>query len=227
MITEADDDGRLVGDLAQLRALILPYYAMPLSKMEMAVGEIASTGLIQRYESDGIPYIAFQSWADHQKRDTHHYKESKLPTPPEVTRQSLNGDSAESPQSLAGDDTTGTGKGREGKGPPYPVTPGRDWPSPEALVAKYNAETPSESPSAVTLSAARRHKCRQYLAAFPSEAWWQEVFAQMHRSRFLRGLTPKQPGRERFVADLDWLLTKGKDGTENAVKVHDGRYQDG
>ena len=78
-----------------------------------------------------------------------------------------------------------------------------------------------------TLSAARRKKAQQYLAAFPAEAWWREVFRQMHRSRFLRGLQPKSPGHASFVADLDWLLSKGKDGSENAVKVHDGKYHDG
>jgi len=25
--------------------------------------------------------------------------------------------------------------------------------------------------------------------------------------------------------DFDWLLSTGKDGTENAVKVHDGAFQ--
>ena len=52
------------------------------------------------------------------------------------------------------------------------------------------------------------------------------MFVRIHRSRFLRGLV-KRPGHEGFVADLDWLLSKGKDGVENAVKTHDGRYQDG
>jgi hypothetical protein len=100
------------------------------------------------------------------------------------------------------------------------------WPSPDALVRLYNAQTPDECPTVTTLSAARRKKARQALAAFPDEAWWREVFVRIHRSRFLRGLV-KRPGHEGFVADLDWLLSKGKDGVENAVKTHDGRYQDG
>jgi hypothetical protein len=61
------------------------------------------------------------------------------------------------------------------------------WPSPEALVRLYHAQTPDECPTVTTLSAARRTKARQYLAAFPDEAWWAEVFARIHRSRFLRG----------------------------------------
>jgi hypothetical protein len=101
------------------------------------------------------------------------------------------------------------------------------WPSPEALVALYNELSPDECPAVETLSAARRMKAKQYLAQFPEESWWREVFAQMHRSRFLRGLTRKREGHEAFVADFDWLLTKGKDGSENCVKTHDGRYQRG
>lgn len=114
MLTEADDEGRLVGDLAQLRAVILPYHPLSLEKLDATLEAISRAGLIRRYECRGIPYIAFPSWADHQKRDAHHFTPSKLPCPPDVTTQSLNGDSHETPTRLPRADTTG--KGREGKG---------------------------------------------------------------------------------------------------------------
>ncbi len=116
------------------------------------------------------------------------------------------------------------GNGREPEAGDSGESPG--WPSPAALVGLYNDLTPDEILAVTTLSPARRAKARAYLREFPKEAWWREVFAQMHRSRFLRGLV-KRPGHESFVADFDWLLTKGKDGSENVVKVHDGKYQDG
>ena len=100
------------------------------------------------------------------------------------------------------------------------------WGTPAALAALYNAEAPDECPAVQMLAPARKVKARQYLAAFPDEAWWREVFTAIRHSRFLRGLS-KRPGHDSFVADFDWLLTKGKDGTENCVKVHDGRYYDG
>lgn len=104
------------------------------------------------------------------------------------------------------------------------ATPG-EWPSPEALVALYNAGTPDECPEVETLSPERRRKAGEYLTAFPEQAWWAALFARMHRSKFLRGLK-RRPGHEHFVGDFDWLLTKGKDGTENCVKVAEGRYDD-
>lgn len=94
-------------------------------------------------------------------------------------------------------------------------------------MALYNAHSPDECPTVDTLSPQRRRKAREALRAFPDETWWREVCAHLHRSKFLRGLVPPREGRTRpFVADLDWLLSRGKDGTENAVKVAEGRYVD-
>ena len=47
----------------------------------------------------------------------------------------------------------------------------------------------------------------------------------MKFSRLLLGLAPS-PGHENFRGDLDWLLTRGKDGSENAVKTAEGKYRD-
>lgn|SRR3990167_5748682 len=97
------------------------------------------------------------------------------------------------------------------------------WGTPEALVALYNEATPDECPSVTKLSPARRVKAKRYLSAFPDRDFWASTFEQIKLSPFLSGLKPSQDGR-RFVADFDWLLTKGKDGTENAIKVYEGKY---
>ena len=94
------------------------------------------------------------------------------------------------------------------------------------LISLYNAATPTECPAIETLTPARKDKAKKYLAIFPKKEFWEEVFSEIHRSRFLRGLN-KQNGHEHFVASLDWLLTKGKDGTENVIKVQEGKYRDG
>ncbi len=99
-----------------------------------------------------------------------------------------------------------------------------DWPSVQALVAAYNSETPNECPAVMKLSPGRQKKIREYLTMFGDREFWQTAFKRMHRSPFLRGKVAPSNGHGRFVADLDWLLTKGKDGTENVVKVHDGKY---
>jgi hypothetical protein len=92
-------------------------------------------------------------------------------------------------------------------------------------MAKFNALTPASVPKLRILSPARRKKAQRALALFPSEAFWGDVCAEYHQSSFLQGLRA-QAGHERFKADFDWLLSQGKDGIENCVKVHDGKYLD-
>lgn len=99
------------------------------------------------------------------------------------------------------------------------------WPSPEALVKLYNATAPDECPEVTRLSPGRRKKAAAYLSMFPDRTFWEETCAQIRASRFLRGLRPR-PGHDTFIADFDWLLTKGQDGSENCVKVYEGKYHD-
>lgn len=119
----------------------------------------------------------------------------------------------------------GKGKGIGNGSNPSPRAEEPTWPSPEELVALYNTTAPDECPEVTKLSPARRKKAQAYLAAFPERQFWEEAFAQIRASKFLRGLRPSN-GHERFVADFDWLLTKGKDGSENCVKVYEGKYHD-
>lgn len=100
-----------------------------------------------------------------------------------------------------------------------------DWPSPELLVEKYNSETPDECPEVTKLTPARKKKSLDYLKAFPEESFWVQVFSNIKNSEFLRGKRNGQ-GHHSFIASFDWLLTKGKDGTENCVKVYEGQYGD-
>ncbi len=98
--------------------------------------------------------------------------------------------------------------------------------SADQLIALYNELAPSECPAVVRSSPARKEKARKYLSIFPDRQFWERAFRQIQESQFLRGLR-KSEGHQHFIADFDWLLSKGKDGTENVVKVHDGRYRDG
>ena len=102
----------------------------------------------------------------------------------------------------------------------------RTWPCPELLIKKYNAETPDELPAVEKVTPARIVKAKSYLKIFPDEDFWTAVFVEITRSPFLRGLKASN-GHGSFCADFDWLLTKGKDGTENAVKVFEGKYRNG
>lgn len=137
---------------------------------------------------------------------------------------------------------TGEGEGdrdrdrdREGILPPLPPPPRAEepvvaavvWGKPEDLVTMYNTETPDNVPAVEELSPKRREKALRALRQYTSQAWWKEVFAQYHRSRFLRGLTKPAEGHSSFRPDFDWLLSTGRSGVENYVRVHDGVYADG
>jgi len=96
----------------------------------------------------------------------------------------------------------------------------------EKLVELYNSETPDECPAINTISPARRDKAKKYLKIFPTEQFWHDCFTEIHNSPFLKGLRNTN-SHKGFIASFDWLLTKGKDQTENCVKVAEGRYRNG
>lgn len=108
------------------------------------------------------------------------------------------------------------------------------WPSPEALVALWNdaatrwndqGQDAAKLPVVETLSAGRRDKARRAIAQFPDWRWWNHALSHIRQSPFLTGRIAPTNGHGRaFRADFDWLLAKHKDGTENVVKLHDGRY---
>ena len=124
--------------------------------------------------------------------------------------------------------------GDEGVSPPVakkqkrsPIPKSGPWPSIQALVDKYNSETPDEFIAVSKITDAREKKIRDYLAQFRDEDWWTDVFAECHRSRFLRGYGFSDGRTKPFLAGLDWLLQKGKgDAVENCVKVYEGKYRD-
>lgn len=49
--------------------------------------------------------------------------------------------------------------------------------------------------------------------------WWRRFFAYVAKSKFLNGRGPCAPGRDPFVADLEWLVRP-----MNFVKVIEGKY---
>lgn len=227
MITQADDEGRLVGDPGQLRLIAFGYdQGMTDAQVATLLAEIAETGLIRRYSVRSVCYFVFDSWKDHQRIDRPTL--SKLPAPPQLRstrpRRSL---ADPSPMTREGSEGIG-GEGIKDQGSRIGGE-GSDevpWPSPEALVALYNLTAPDECPEVTTLSRGRRKKAKEYLAELPERTWWEEAFRQIGKSRFLRGLTPPRNDQTPFTADFDWLLSKGKDGSENCVKVYEGKYHD-
>ena len=81
LVTEADDDGRLVCDVAQLRAVVFGLRPdTTTAHVERALREILISGLAVRYPVNGTRYLALPSYREHQKIDRP--RPSTLPPPP-------------------------------------------------------------------------------------------------------------------------------------------------
>jgi len=234
LTTKADDYGRFDADPI---VMLSRCYERRLNgtksarRMELARDEMATAGLITLYHNKARLYGAFVTWAEYQRdRDS----KPKYPGPddpgseivaascgdsPRVAAYARAGVSrAESREPIVGSrDNTSPPAGGGGESP--------HWGQPEDLVALYNRLAPQELGRVEKLSDARRRKAAAYLRQFPEREFWTGVCSELGLSAFLRGLKPN-PGHEHFRGDFDWLLTKGKDGTENAVKVSEGKFRD-
>ena len=103
---------------------------------------------------------------------------------------------------------------------PQPLTP--EW-----LMELYNTETPTDHPKVVKLTEARRKLARKRLGQFRDEHFWRKVMVEIGMSSLLLG-HKSSIDHPNFKGDFDWLLASGKgaNGTENCVKVFEGKYRD-
>jgi len=113
LVTQADDEGRLVADGGQLKLAAFGYDRITPSRVVELLEEIAATGLIRLYELGAVPYLDFPSWKDHQRIDRP--TPSKLPPYSDSTspRRVLD-ESSTSPR--RGSDGSEGSEGSEGNG---------------------------------------------------------------------------------------------------------------
>src|SRR5687767_2730037 len=79
MITEADDEGRLVADTSWLRAVVFPYQPkLTVRQVSDDLLAISQMGLVNLYTVGECRYAEFASWRDHQSINKPHA--SKLPS---------------------------------------------------------------------------------------------------------------------------------------------------
>jgi len=192
-------------------------------------GKLAQTlvlpqiNLLEAHEN----YFQIHDWFEHCGHLAAFKKRAKTAAKKRWAKYALSKAKHETKQSPSrGKDRLGKDRLREETGKEGGAGEGKPWLSPETLVELYNEKTPAECRAVEKLSPARRDKAKKYLAVFPKREFWEEVFREIHLSRFLKGMS-NGSGHEGFKADFDWLLTKGKDGTENCVKVAEGKYRDG
>jgi hypothetical protein len=101
----------------------------------------------------------------------------------------------------------------------------KGYPNPFERVWQTRSRNGSLSRSRNSLHHPRRKKAGQVLALFPDAGFWHQVMAEYQVSTFLQGRRPSA-GHEWFRADFDWLISRGKDGLENCLKVCEGKYRD-
>lgn len=92
MLTEADDEGRLVADPEQLRTLVFAYHPRVHSRdVQSALEALAAVGLIRLYLTRDTQYADFPSWQDHQRV-----------SPPAPTKLPSYNDSLKAPEDSGG-----------------------------------------------------------------------------------------------------------------------------
>jgi len=88
LLNEADDEGRLIGQPKRLAGIVFPYDEDVDSKaIVLMIDELATAGLLVRYEVGGAIYLAICGFSEHQKIDKR--QASRLPPPPSAEKSEI------------------------------------------------------------------------------------------------------------------------------------------
>lgn len=114
--SNADDEGRLLGNPAYLRATIFPYDDLSLDEVKAMRDRVVTLCKnLVLYEVDGLEYLAFLKWNKYQKPK--YPKPSKLPPPPcKEFGESFPQNSGNHEETLEEDFRPRLGLGRDGFG---------------------------------------------------------------------------------------------------------------
>ena len=66
MIAHADDYGVMTGSAMRVRAMVVPMLDHTTAEVEAALADMERRELIWRYERDGLPWLQFRTWEEHQ-----------------------------------------------------------------------------------------------------------------------------------------------------------------
>ena len=217
LVTVADDFGRFEADPRILLSHCFPLRVNSLKLRQISTWfkELEACNLVQSYVINSKQLAFFTTWDTHQQKRAK-YSKYPEPDPASICNQMQTDDSIclrEARVEIEKREASNTSHLKSD-----------EWGSATQLFELYNTLTPDECPAIITYSPARIDKAKKYLRLFPKKEFWEEVFGEVHKSEFLRGLKNSN-GHEGFICNFDWLLTKGKDGTENCVKVNEGRYR--
>lgn len=202
LISQADDEGRLVVDIEEIRARVYAYWPkIKESDVEKAIFEIETAKLLHIKDENGKLYGQLHDWTEHQAIS--HPKRSNLP---------LISDFRNIPETSRGVQWEGRKEGNEGRkegsGKKTDIAP-------SALKDLWNQTMKGTSIALVKeLSKTRAEKCNLRLSERPLTEW-QTIFSRMAKTPFLNGKNARG-----WRASFDWVLAN----PDNAVKVLEGNY---
>lgn len=81
IISMADDEGRFVATPQSVLGYVFPHERVSEARYRKMLGQIAETGIVQLYGTNGCAYGFLPKWKRHQK--INHPQRSTLPDPPQ------------------------------------------------------------------------------------------------------------------------------------------------
>lgn len=227
LLTEADDEGRLLWIPRRLAGVLYPFDTdIGDGEIENWAAECEGRGMVKRYNVGNASYLAIVNWSKHQRID--HKGKSRFPAPEDESgspRESFAKVSRSPRESVAPDLGTGNREKEQGiTNPDGLVVAGKPAPPPcpqSEIVSLYHEVLPSLR-RVREWTNARQTMLRKRWSEDPARQnldWWREFFDYVAQSDFLMGRTQGQTG-EGFDCDLEWLLRP-----KNFVKVIEGKYE--
>ena len=210
-ITQADDEGRLCADAANVKAGFFNRNpSVSLDDCAKALVELHRLKHIVRYIYDDVPYIWVRDFASHQKIDRFTF--SKLPAPPmrkhrklkATLRSGLDEDSTSEQRGLDEDSTHGEEsskdklRGEESNGRP----------TPSKIVDLFHELCPT-LPCVRGLDDKRVAKIRELTRENPNESIWRDVFTRAEASDLLTRRVPSEK-YPTWIARFDFFLRPDK-----------------
>jgi len=212
LLTEADDDGRLLWIPRRLCGVLYPFDTdVSPERIEGWATECEKRSMVTRYTLDEVTFLAIVNWSKHQKIS--HATSSKFPPPPE--RCGGTPESLRKEREKEGEQGTTNPDGLVvASKPATPVCPQSE------IVALYHELLPSLA-RVRDWTPERQSFLRKRWSEKPERQsldWWREFFGYVSRSDFLMGRAQTRDGH--FEADLEWLVRP-----KNFVKVIEGKYE--
>ena len=90
LITHADDDGRIIGDLRYIKITVVPQLDWSLELIKSYLDKMRGLGLIYFWQENNHWYIEFPKWKEHQYIAKDRYHPSLLPKHRNVSQLSTN-----------------------------------------------------------------------------------------------------------------------------------------